>query len=386
MKKLAIITTHPIQYNAPFFKLLNERRHLKVKVFYTWGKKVIENKFDPGFGKSIQWDIPLLDGYEYEFIENSSKDPGSHHFMGINNPELIKSIKNWKADAVLFYGWSFISHLKAMQYFKGKIPVFFRGDSTLLQNTGSAKKLIRKLFLTWVYKNIDNAFYVGTHNKVYYKNFGLREDQLIFAPHAIDNIRFKPKEKQNQLSLEKRSLLGIEPDEIVFLYAGKLDENKNTAFLAKAFLKTNNINSHLLIVGNGVCEKSLKKEFMNYKNIHFLPFQNQLQMPDLYAMADVFVLPSISETWGLSINEAMASGKALLISDSCGAAIDLVQNGINGFTFISDNEVDLVAKIEEMHKNKLQLKIMGDASLNLIESWNYEKYCISIEKLMLEKT
>lgn len=65
MKRLAIITTHPIQYNAPLFKLLTQRNNITIKVFYTWGKSVLENKYDPGFKKNIEWDIPLLDGYGF---------------------------------------------------------------------------------------------------------------------------------------------------------------------------------------------------------------------------------------------------------------------------------------------------------------------------------
>ncbi|HEY8661946.1 MAG TPA: glycosyltransferase family 1 protein, partial [Hanamia sp.] len=85
MKRLAIITTHPIQYNAPWFKLLAERKKLKVMVFYTWSQVEKEGKYDPGFGKNVEWDIPLLDGYEYRFINNISNEPGSHHFNGIDN-------------------------------------------------------------------------------------------------------------------------------------------------------------------------------------------------------------------------------------------------------------------------------------------------------------
>jgi hypothetical protein len=97
MKKLAIITTHPIQYNAPLFSLLNKRGKIRIKVFYTWGHAVLENKFDPGFGKNISWDIPLLEGYDHVFEKNISPDPGSHHYKGIDNPELTGHIKEWKA-------------------------------------------------------------------------------------------------------------------------------------------------------------------------------------------------------------------------------------------------------------------------------------------------
>ena len=164
MKRLAIITTHPIQYNAPLFELLAERNKIDIKVFYTWGKTVLEQKYDPGFGKVIKWDIPLLQGYDYEFLENISADKGSHHFKGIDNPDIIDSIKKYEPDAVLIYGWAFKSHLKVLRYFKNKIPVLFRGDSTLLDKKSWVSSLKRNLFLRWVYRHIDFALYVGKNN------------------------------------------------------------------------------------------------------------------------------------------------------------------------------------------------------------------------------
>src|ERR1022692_4201496 len=128
MRRLAVITTHPVQYNAPLFELLHKHGKVAVKVFYTWGEEVLEKKFDPGFGKIVQWDIPLLNGYDYEFLENTAKEKGSHHFNGIVNPTIIRDIQLWKPDAVLVYGWKFRSHLKVMRYFKNKVPVWFRGD------------------------------------------------------------------------------------------------------------------------------------------------------------------------------------------------------------------------------------------------------------------
>ena len=171
-KRVAIITTHPIQYNAPLFELLTQRGVIEIKVFYTWGKSVLENKFDPGFGKIINWDIDLLKGYNYAFIHNVSTKPGSHHFNGIDNPTLIKEIETWTADAILVYGWSFKSHLKCLRYFKGKLPVFFRGDSTLLDKRYTFKSLLRSIFLNWVYSHVEIAFYVGLSNFDYFKKYG----------------------------------------------------------------------------------------------------------------------------------------------------------------------------------------------------------------------
>ncbi|HEY0579871.1 MAG TPA: hypothetical protein VGC75_04115, partial [Candidatus Nitrosocosmicus sp.] len=87
MKRLAIVSTHPIQYYAPLFQLLASIPGVCLKVFYTWGESSV-NKMDPGFQKQIEWDIPLLEGYEYEFLVNTSDNPGTHHFNGIINPAI----------------------------------------------------------------------------------------------------------------------------------------------------------------------------------------------------------------------------------------------------------------------------------------------------------
>src|SRR5215217_7645662 len=136
--RLAIVTTHPIQYYAPVFKLLTERKRVDVKVFYTWGTSA-QHKHDPGFGRTIDWDLPLLEDYDYEWLENTSGNPGSHHFKGIINPDIIDRINAYQPGAILVFGWAYSSHLKVLRYFKGKVPVWFRGDSTLLDESNSIK-------------------------------------------------------------------------------------------------------------------------------------------------------------------------------------------------------------------------------------------------------
>ncbi len=134
-RKIALISSHPIQYNAPLFAFLAKEPEIDLMVFYTWGEAALGPKYDPDFGKEIEWDIPLLEGYNYTFLKNTSKEPGSHHFKGIINPTLIQEIEVWAPDAVWVWGCAFDSHLKAMRYFKGKVPVWFRGDSTLLDES-----------------------------------------------------------------------------------------------------------------------------------------------------------------------------------------------------------------------------------------------------------
>lgn len=382
LKRLAIITTHPIQYNAPLFAMLQAREKIEVKVFYTWGREVLQNKYDPGFGKSIEWDIPLLEGYNYVFLDNVATSRGSHHYKGINNPMLIKEIKQWGANALLVYGWNFKSHWTAMRFFYKQIPVLFRGDSTLINEKMGVKKLLRKISLKYVYSYIDKALYAGIANKAYFKAMGLVKNQLVFMPHAIDNKRFAVNKKyENDASLLKNKL-GIEKGSLIFLYAGKLDENKNVSLLIKAFISLNTSVHYLLIVGNGVKESELKEQSKLHKNIIFLNFQNQQQMPGIYAAADIFVLPSKTETWGLSINEAMAAGKPVIASNTIGATFDLVKNNENGFIFKSDNVTDLKRKLNHFINDLNAVLLMGKASLEIIEKYSYAKDCDVLEDIM----
>ena len=368
--RLAIITTHPIQYYAPVFKLLAGQ--MDVKVFYTWGHEAQE-KFDPGFGKTISWDIPLLDGYSYEWVKNTSTHPGSHHFKGIVNPGLISQIKSWQADAVLVYGWAYDSHLKAMRHFKNKMPVYFRGDSTLLDAKPGAKQLLRTIFLRWVYGHVDHAFYVGSNNSAYFKKYGLKDKQLTFAPHAIDNDRFAAERGEEASKI--RSDLGIKPADILILFAGKFEEKKSPDLLLDAFLTLNMPNTHLLFVGNGILETALKTTAGKNSNVHFINFQNQLAMPAIYQACNLFCLPSQGpgETWGLAVNEAMAAGKPVLVSNKCGCAADLVNPGVTGEIFEAGNVSSLTKKLHFLIGDKNGLTISGGNAKAKIAGWSFSK-------------
>jgi glycosyltransferase involved in cell wall biosynthesis len=384
VKKLAIITTHPIQYYAPIFKLLHQRGNIGIKVFYTWGEKAL-NKHDPGFNKTIAWDIPLLDGYPYEWVQNTSADAGTHRFKGIVNPGLIKQVEAWQPDAVLIYGWAYHSHLKAMRHFKNKVPVLFRGDSTLLDETGGLKATLKSVFLKWVYKHVDSALYVGANNKAYFKKYGLKESQLTFAPHAIDNDRFAA-DREEEAVLQRKQL-GIGDDEILILFAGKLESKKSPLLLLDSFIALNNDRTHLLFLGNGALENDLKAKKGDLKNVHFMDFQNQSVIPVIYQGCDLFCLPSKGpgETWGLAVNEAMACGRAVLVSNKVGCAIDLVEDDYNGAIFKSGEIDNLTYFLNKLTQSKAVLHEYGENSKVVIKQWNFLKIAEAIEHKLNEK-
>jgi len=382
--KLAIISTHPIQYYAPLFKLMAENNSMEIKVFYTWGQAK-DKVLDKDFGIERKWDIPLLDGYNYQFVQNISKQPGSHHYKGIINPTLINDIEQWQANAILIFGWNFHSHLKVLRYFKGKIPIIFRGDSTLLDEPKgfSLKKIARRIFLTWVYKHIDYALYVGKANKAYYKAHGLKDEQLIFAPHAIDNERFAmiTQEHENFIQQTKQRFQIVDTD-ITFVFCGKFQPKKNPLLLLNTFKQIPQQNIHLIFVGNGELENEMKAIATNDTRIHFLPFQNQSFMPAIYRLGDVFCLPSSGpgETWGLAVNEAMACSSAVLVSNKCGCANNLVHNGENGFVFESGNLENLSQQLNQLlNCDDTTLTKMGNASYQIIQDWSFDAIVKGVE-------
>ena len=371
MKKIAIISSHPIQYNAPLFALLAKEPEIDLMVFYTWGDAALGPKYDPDFGKVIDWDIPLLDGYNYKFLKNTSKKPGSHHFKGIINPTLIKEIEDWGADIVWVWGWSFDSHLKAMRHFKGKVPVWFRGDSTLLDEPKgfSLKKILRRIFLKWVYSNVDKAFYVGTHNKAYFKAHGLNENQLVYTPHAIDNKRFSyDDELLKQERVQFKAKHGIEENSTVILYAGKLEPRKNPLFLIQMMRNIKSNKFKLIIVGNGPLLPTLNDELKNDERVIFSDFVNQKWMPNLYRIANFLILPSVSETWGLALNEALASGTPIIANDKCGGAIDLI-NLSNGYLF---NSINIDFKELEKWMNSFNFQKFRTENSDFLERFSFE--------------
>lgn len=381
--KLAIVTTHPIQYNAPWFRLLSNEPNIDVMVYYTWEQSNQPAKFDPGFGKIIQWDIPLTEGYEYTFVKNTSKNPGSHHYSGIVNPTLNGEIEDWGADAVLVFGWPFKSHLACIKYFKGKIPVLFRGDSTLLNENRGIKKILRRLFLTYIYSFIDYALYVGTNNKEYFKAHGLKDNQLVFVPHAIDNNRFADNAITYQNEADAwRIELGIKEDHFVIVYAGKFDKVKNPWYIVNLAKELKAEHYRFLLVGNGPLEEEIKSVANNDSRIIFIDFQNQKKMPVVYRLANVILLSSVSETWGLAINEAMACNIPVITNDKVGASVDLIENGINGIVTRQGDFVSAMAYIEKLQTDLTIHAEIAKTNESLLIIYSFNNIVKNITKLI----
>jgi glycosyltransferase involved in cell wall biosynthesis len=384
--KLAIVCTHPIQYYAPVFRALAQSDVLEPRVFYTWSQTAQAAPFDPDFGMRFAWNIPLLEGYKYLFVENTAKHPWPGRFFGVKTPTLSREIAACGADAVLVFGWPMYAHLHLLLESKGKLPVLFRGDSTLLDPIKPLRKLARYILLRWVYSHVDMAIAVGQNSRDYFQWCGLPSERIAFAPHSVDTLRFgDPTGEHERKASQWRTELGIPDASPVLLFAGKFTEKKDPLSLLEAFAKLNS-SAHLVLAGSGQLENSLRDRARERANVHFLPFQNQSEMPSVYRLADLFVLPSRGpgETWGLAMNEAMASGRPVIAGSRVGGARDLIEVGSTGWVFDSGNVAALVDVLDgAIALGREGLLKMGETARKSISNWSTAVAAKGIESATL---
>ncbi len=373
--RLAIVSTHPVQYNAPVFRCLAASGSVVPRVFYTWSQTENGEVDDREFGATVRWDVPLLSGYDFEFVRNVARNPG-RGFLGIRTPGLPRAIDRWNCDALLVYGWNVAAHLGALRRFHRRVPVFFRGDSTLLDPGSPAKRALRRAVLGAVYRNVDVALAVGRNNADYFAWCGLPAERIALAPHSIDVSRFaaQPAARQAE-ALAWRRRLGIPDDGVAVLFAGKLIAKKAPERLLSSFLGRER-GLHLVIAGTGELEPALRAATAGRSDVHFLGFQNQSAMPSVYRLADLFVLPSVGpgETWGLALNEAMATGRAVAASSRVGGARDLVDEGRNGWTFAAGDDAALSRVLDGAAQlGREGLQRMGRAGAAMAAHWSSEE-------------
>ncbi len=382
-RKLAVITSHPIQYQAPLFKRLAAKEDIDLTVYFCWDFGVQNPDFDKEFGVKLKWDMPLLDGYAYKFLKNYSLKR-STRFWGQINPGIVGEIGKSKFDAVMVFGWnSFTNWLAFFTAFLTGTKVFLRGENPLNQELIKPKwKLsLKKIILKPLFGRISAFLCIGRENYGFYEYYGVPKNKLFFVPYAVENERFmaaaaalKPKRKEF-----RKKLLDIGDDRPVALFVGKLIDKKRPMDLLQAFdiaAGSISFSAALVFVGDGILRPELEKysEEHNLKNVHFAGFRNQTELPKYYAIADVFVLPSgPGETWGLVVNEAMCFGLPVVVSNMVGCVSDLVKEGENGFTTPLGDVAALAEKLLFLASDKNVREKFGIVSRRIIARYSHEE-------------
>lgn len=373
--RLAILTSHPIQYQAPLFRRLAQHPQVELMVYFCTDYGITQ-KVDPGFGVVFKWDIPLLEGYSYKFLKNYQFSSYINKFAF--NPSIIRELWQNHYDAVLVHGYiaptNWFAFLSA--WLKG-VPIIFRGESHLLNFRPGWKKAVKRIVLFQLFKRISSFLPIGTLNRKYYKHYGVPDRKLFLTPYAVDNDFFL---KRYQELYDRRDHLkkdiGVAPELPVILYASKMMQRKRAMDLLKAFEKTQKrVDVSLVFVGDGVERPTLEAYSKDHdiRNVHFVGFKNQTELPDYFVIADVFVLPSTDEPWGLIINEAMNFGLPIITTDQVGAGYDLVKDGGNGFVYPVGDIEKLASCLLKLFQNPELKERMGKYSSEIISRWSYNE-------------
>lgn len=350
-KKLAILTTHPIQYQAQFFRNLASRAGLDMQVFFCHEATASEQAA-AGFGVEFEWDTPLLGGYQYSFLKNVAKTPTVARFAGLDTPEIKSIISRGGYDAVLVNGWHYKAAWQAIRAcWRTKTPVMVRGDSHLHTRRPLWKRITKRMTHRQFIPKFDACLAVGKWSREYYLHYGARPERIFLSPHAVDNDWFEREAAASRTQrAENRTRWGLENNSTVFLFVGKFIEKKRPRDFVEAIALANRSGAHIsgLMIGDGPL-RSECEDFVNSNKIpvRFAGFLNQTQLPAAYAAADCLVLPSDGgETWGLVVNEAMACGLPAIVSDQVGCGPDLIDPGLTGDIFPMGNIGSLAATMQ----------------------------------------
>jgi len=322
---LAIVASHPVQYHAPLFRALAKR--LDLTVFYGH-RATMSDQALAGFGVGFNWDIDLLSGYKYEFLNNVSPRPGLGHFAGVDTPEIGYRLRAGNFDSVLLMGWFRKCFHQALWSAKlHRIPVLVRGDSHLDTPRSTWKRLAKELAYPVFLRSFNGALVVGKRNRDYWRHYHYPESRMFDSPNCVDNKWFASRATDSARA-ELRARLGIAPDTKLILFAGKLIPIKRPIDLVEAvsLVRAAGLPATILIAGSGTMEIDVRSRAEELGvPVHFGGFCNQTEMPSFYGAADILALPSESETWGLVVNEALACGRPVVVSDAVGCSPDIAE-------------------------------------------------------------
>ena len=334
--KLLAIHTHPVQYVAPQLVWLSSR--VSLEVLYLCRQNVFdtadggEAPEDPGFGQSLQWDQPLLDGYSSTFLCGAGlvEIEGWRGLFWL--PAVFRQIRRIRPDAVLLFNHSplIVGALAALLPLLG-IPVLLRteaNDFVRLRSQGSV--LLRDLCLNWIYGRSTIIFPISGHGRLHIEKRGVPPERICLVNYAPNTAWLETQRRKWQPQAEElRQQLGIPAHAPVLLYAGRLAPEKDVLLIPQALVRLPAdllSQLHLISVGSGPLQEEWERRLVEIlgERFHLLGFLNQSEIGRSYALADALVLPSWhSETWGLVANEALAFGCRVFLSDRVGCAEDL---------------------------------------------------------------
>ncbi len=280
-----------------------------------------------------------------------------------------------KYDILSIAGWSHPITLIIIIFGKlFHIPVIVDSDTPLFPQTSRLKRIVKKIIYPMLFKFPTLFLPAGTRQADYLKHYGVPDKKIILEKMTVDvaGIQNYTATLTDSFKNQLRENLGIQKDDCVFLFIGRLIERKGIVELLGAFSKIKNEKIKCVIAGDGPLIDQVIAATVKNPNIIYTGWLEKKDLLNLYAICEVFVLPAHYEPWGLVINEAMAAGKRVIVSNAVGCVDDLVFHQKNGLIIPPHDSQALSEAIQDFADNPQLCATMSQASLSIIQKWTLQ--------------
>jgi len=389
--KLAIIATHAIQHFVPVYRRLAEEYGVDLKVFYA-AENGVKKYTDSGFSKDFSWDIPMLDGYEYEFL-NPDKILRNFSFKEVDAKNVNARLSAYSPDFIWVHGyWSMLNWRVILGKKKHQILIY-TSDSNLLDQRSAFRKIFKSIVVRTFLSRCDHFLSIGNKNKEYLRHYGVNESDIQDSRFPIDMQRFV--KARNELSAQDRSELrqryGLTDKQFVVIFSGKLVDYKRPQDLVDALtrLKTQGEGNDIavMLMGEGVLrpelESAIKRSGLTDKVV-ITGFINQSEVPLHMFSADAFALTSSKEPFGAVLSEALPFGLPIIATDKVGSVGETAsaQPGKNAIVYSWGDIESLASAMLSLYTDKKLYQRYKQHSLSLVDENDATAYCDAIVRCL----
>ena len=371
--RIAIVVSHPIQYFAPWYRAVAEIPGIVLKVFFCH-KRGADAYFDRDFGTRVQWDIPLLDGYDWIFLKNRH-EIGAHSFWAMDNSGVSESLEKFHPEVVLIHGYAQRTIWMAVSWCnRNRIPVMLYSDSNGTAKRALWKRVAKAIVVKQFYRRLDAAIASGDNNRKYHQNYGITEGRIFSGTMPIDRKRLVSSVGDaSESRREVRLRHGIPEDAFVVIYAGKLIPLKSPLHLVDAIHRCaqQGLKVWGLLVGEGAERRALEAFITKHKmsNAVLAGFVNQSSIGKYYVASDAVALMSRYEAKGLIVPEAGCFGCPAILSDEVGCIgpSDSARLGENALAYPWSDIEALASCIIRLYSDEPLYRSMSQAARKIAD-------------------
>lgn len=349
--KIALLTEIPAPYRIPLFNALAAEPDVELRVLFL-AERDPRRAFYAPHREEWRFDARVLGG--------PSLRRGGRWLVVSRG--VLRELRRFRPEAVAVGGWNQPAFWQALAYTRARrIPLLVWIESTLRDARSESRALASAR--SAMVRGAAGAFVPGRAAAEYARSLGVPEERIALAPNAVDSDLFAAADRAPR-------------DDCIFLYAGRLDAEKGLDVLLEAF---RDVPGELWIAGSGTEDERLRR--LAPERVRFLGALDRDALAPVYAEADVFVLPSRSEPWGMVLNEAAAAGLPLVATDGVGAADDLIEEGVNGFRVRAGDAGALAAALRRLAEDPALRQSAGRESRRIVEAFTPEAWAHGVAAL-----